>query len=170
MDVVGITEAILLLGALVGGLAARQRKVELEKLNEQLRKINVQLRQQARAGTIYAPGGDTLQSLPGSRHRCHNVRLMTHSLLGSSGLTYAPPASGGDSNGVPRGLATLPLPPVASASAPAKSDPRTLLSMEDEEMSPDQIACRYGFSSGSHCLMSKQLECSRLLLLITETR
>ena len=95
---------------------------------------------------------------------------MTHSLLGSSGLTYAPPASGGDSNGVPRGLATLPLPPVASASAPAKSDPRTLLSMEDEEMSPDQIACRYGFSSGSHCLMSKQLECSRLLLLITETR
>ena len=56
IDVVGITEAILLIGALVGGIAARQRKEELERLNEQLRKINLQLRQQARAGTIYAPG------------------------------------------------------------------------------------------------------------------
>ena len=56
IDVVGITEAILLVGALVGGIAARQRKEELERLNEQLRKINLQLRQQARAGTIYAPG------------------------------------------------------------------------------------------------------------------
>lgn len=53
----GITEAILLLGALAGGISARQRKEELERLNEQLRKINLQLRQQARAGTIYAPGG-----------------------------------------------------------------------------------------------------------------
>jgi len=33
-----------------------QRKNEVEKLNEQLRKINVSLRQQARSGTIYAPG------------------------------------------------------------------------------------------------------------------
>lgn len=38
------------------GFSARQRKVEVEKLNEQLRKINVSLRQQAKAGTIYAPG------------------------------------------------------------------------------------------------------------------
>lgn len=52
----GITEAIALIGALVGGLVARQRKKEAERLNEQLRKINMQLRQQARAGTVYAPG------------------------------------------------------------------------------------------------------------------
>ncbi len=56
VDVVGISESVALLGALVGGISARQRKDELEKLNEQLRKINLQLRQQARAGTIYAPG------------------------------------------------------------------------------------------------------------------
>ena len=37
-------------------MAARQRKAELERLNEQLRKINMSLRQQARAGTVYAPG------------------------------------------------------------------------------------------------------------------
>lgn len=38
------------------GFSARQRKIELERLNEQLRKINLNLRQQARAGTVYAPG------------------------------------------------------------------------------------------------------------------
>ena len=38
------------------GVAARQRKAELERLNDQLRKINMSLRQQARAGTVYAPG------------------------------------------------------------------------------------------------------------------
>ena len=57
IDIVGITVSILSIGALVGGIVARQRKEEVEKLNEQLRKINLQLRQQARAGTIYAPGG-----------------------------------------------------------------------------------------------------------------
>lgn len=56
VDVVGITEFIALTGALVGGFSARQRKLELERLNEQLRKINLNLRQQARAGTVYAPG------------------------------------------------------------------------------------------------------------------
>jgi tetratricopeptide (TPR) repeat protein len=56
VDVVGITEAIALTGALVGGISARRRKDELEKLNDQLRTINSQLRQQARAGTLYAPG------------------------------------------------------------------------------------------------------------------
>ncbi|KIY98117.1 hypothetical protein MNEG_9846, partial [Monoraphidium neglectum] len=38
IDIVGITEFIALAGALVGGVAARQRKAELERLNEQLRK------------------------------------------------------------------------------------------------------------------------------------
>lgn len=38
------------------GFSARQRKQELEQLNEKLRKINLNLRQQARAGTVYAPG------------------------------------------------------------------------------------------------------------------
>ncbi|CAK0783819.1 hypothetical protein CVIRNUC_007019 [Coccomyxa viridis] len=56
IDVVGISQVVFLTGALVGGVAARQRKAELERLNEQLRKINMSLRQQARAGTVYAPG------------------------------------------------------------------------------------------------------------------
>jgi len=38
------------------GFSARQRKDEVERLNDQLRKINLSLRQQAKAGTIYAPG------------------------------------------------------------------------------------------------------------------
>lgn len=58
IDIVGITEFVALVGALVGGITARQRKAELERLNEQLRKINMSLRQQARAGTVYAPGND----------------------------------------------------------------------------------------------------------------
>lgn len=53
---VGITELVALVGALVGGVAARRRKEEVERLNEQLRSINFNLRQQARAGTVYAPG------------------------------------------------------------------------------------------------------------------
>ncbi len=40
----------------LAGFSARQRKDEVERLNEQLRKINLSLRQQAKAGTIYAPG------------------------------------------------------------------------------------------------------------------
>jgi len=56
VDVVGISEAVALVGALVGGVTARNRKNEVERLNEQLRKINVSLRQQARSGTVYAPG------------------------------------------------------------------------------------------------------------------
>ncbi|GBF89630.1 D-lactate dehydrogenase [Raphidocelis subcapitata] len=56
IDVVGITEFVALVGALVGGVTARQRKAELERLNEQLRKVNMSLRQQARAGMVYAPG------------------------------------------------------------------------------------------------------------------
>jgi len=39
VDIVGITELVALVGALVGGITARQRKAELERLNEQLRKV-----------------------------------------------------------------------------------------------------------------------------------
>jgi hypothetical protein len=61
IDVVGITEAIALVGALVGGVSARQRKAELEEVNEKLRAINISLRQQARAGVVYAPGEPRLR-------------------------------------------------------------------------------------------------------------
>ena len=55
LDVVGVTEFILLIGALVGGLTARARRKELEGVNEKLRMINLKLREQARAGITYAP-------------------------------------------------------------------------------------------------------------------
>ena len=65
IDVVGITEAVALLGATVGGISARQRKAELEEVNEKLRQINISLRQQARAGVVYAPGTHDLCIGPG---------------------------------------------------------------------------------------------------------
>ncbi len=71
IDVVGITEAIALLGATVGGVSARQRKVELEEVNEKLRAINISLRQQARAGVVYAPGEPRFRAL---HTRCTLVR------------------------------------------------------------------------------------------------
>lgn len=67
VDVVGITEVVALIGALVGGVTARKRKDEVERLNEQLRSINLSLRQQARAGTVYAPGALLLR---GCVHAC----------------------------------------------------------------------------------------------------
>lgn len=149
IDIVGITEFVALVGALVGGITARQRKAELERLNEQLRKINMSLRQQARAGTVYAPG-----------------------------LSYAPPTapSNGSSNGngMPPATVTLPavkatvtvpanLPTastsssrdVATAAAAAAAAPvaaRTLLSMEEEEMTSDQIQCRDALRAGKRFL------------------
>ncbi|XP_055813118.1 protein FLUORESCENT IN BLUE LIGHT, chloroplastic-like isoform X2 [Solanum dulcamara] len=45
---------VALIGATVGGLVARQRKAELQRLNEQLRQINTALRRQAKIES-YAP-------------------------------------------------------------------------------------------------------------------
>ncbi|XP_052180400.1 protein FLUORESCENT IN BLUE LIGHT, chloroplastic isoform X2 [Diospyros lotus] len=45
---------VALIGATVGGLLARQRKAELQRLNEQLRQINAALRRQAKIES-YAP-------------------------------------------------------------------------------------------------------------------
>ncbi|PHT30268.1 hypothetical protein CQW23_30138 [Capsicum baccatum] len=45
---------VSLIGATVGGLVARQRKAELQRLNEQLRQINTALRRQAKIES-YAP-------------------------------------------------------------------------------------------------------------------
>lgn len=45
---------VALIGATVGGLVARQRKGELQRLNEQLRQINAALRRQAKIES-YAP-------------------------------------------------------------------------------------------------------------------
>ena len=66
VDVVGISQTVALVGALVGGIAARQRKIELEEVNEKLRAINISLRKQARAGVTYAPGLNYAPSAAGA--------------------------------------------------------------------------------------------------------
>ena len=152
IDVVGITEFVALVGALVGGITARQRKAELERLNEQLRRVNLGLRQQARAGMVYAPG-----------------------------LTYVPPANEGDNgNGNGNGSAatavlTAPPPTAAAAAAAAPTavavatvtappkpavleradSARTLFSMDEDEMTADQIACRDSLRQGKRLLKDK---------------
>eukprot|EP00959_Pyramimonas_sp_CCMP1952_P065957 1377052-Pyramimonas_sp.AAC.1 len=40
VDVVGISQTVALIGALVGGISARNRKIELEELNDKLRNVN----------------------------------------------------------------------------------------------------------------------------------
>ena len=67
IDVVGITEAVALVGAIGAGLTSNARKAEIAELNEKLRTINVTLRQQVRdgqaaasrsgSGGIYPDGG-----------------------------------------------------------------------------------------------------------------
>ncbi|ESQ48577.1 hypothetical protein EUTSA_v10021156mg [Eutrema salsugineum] len=50
-----VLSLVALIGATVGGLLARQRRGELQRLNEQLRQINAALRRQAKIES-YAPG------------------------------------------------------------------------------------------------------------------
>lgn len=134
VDIVGITELIALIGALVGGVTSRQRKDEVERLNEQLRKINVSLRQQARAGTVYAPG-----------------------------LTYAPPATAatGAAGAAVSDLQLNDLGAAAAAVASAVTTATavapstagsTIFSMEEEELNSDQLQCRDSLRSGKRLL------------------
>lgn len=134
VDVVGITEFIALTGALVGGLSARRRKEELERLNEQLRTINTQLRQQARAGTLYAPG-----------------------------LTYAPPTSTAVRTSVPVQepsikkedvVANITQPTVTPATVvPAVSV--SYMSDAEDEMSPGAKQCLQALKEGKRFLKEK---------------
>lgn len=160
IDVVGITEFVALTGALVGGISARRRKEELERLNEQLRTINQQLRQQARAGTIYAPG-----------------------------LTYAPPSMGGSGfpalNGIASpagGIETLqvtlpkvtlpvapatepPQPDAAEKAAPAPASAASsspapavsvLSSLDEDEERPEVKQCQAALKEGKRLLKDQQ--------------
>jgi tetratricopeptide (TPR) repeat protein len=149
IDVVGITEFVALTGALVGGISARRRKDEMERLNEQLRTINTQLRQQARAGTIFAPG-----------------------------LTYAPPSSGTASAedtsisrsnklSLPSGaVKPMPMPQVTSipkavmpaieAAAAAVGNPEAatvgLVSIDEEDLRPEVKQCQAALKEGKKLL------------------
>ncbi|KAG2487812.1 hypothetical protein HYH03_013656 [Edaphochlamys debaryana] len=159
VDVVGITEAIALVGALVGGVTARRRKEEVERLNEQLRAINLSLRQQARAGTVYAPGlsyAPTTAPLPPAPR---------------GGVAAVPPViPTRDSNGagpaaapaVAAAAAVVVAPPpkptpapAAPAAAPQSNSLNTLFSMEEDELSGDQIQCKEALRAGKRLLKEK---------------
>lgn len=65
-----VAEAVAFTGAFVGGVSARKRKAEVERVNAQLRQINVSLRKQARVesyapGLSYAPVGTTAGGMGG---------------------------------------------------------------------------------------------------------
>jgi tetratricopeptide (TPR) repeat protein len=147
IDVVGITELVALTGALVGGVSARRRKQELERLNEQLRTINTQLRQQARSGTIFAPG-----------------------------LTYAPTAADLAAPPLAVALPALTLPPRAAepAAAPSEDDDAAaaadaaadaapsspavsiLSSYDEDEERPEVKQCQAALKEGKRLLKERQ--------------
>ncbi|PNH02463.1 Protein FLUORESCENT IN BLUE LIGHT, chloroplastic, partial [Tetrabaena socialis] len=151
VDVVGITELIALIGALVGGVTARRRKDEVERLNEQLRSINLNLRQQARAGTVYAPG---LSYAPPAI-RGGLTMLPTRDIpVVAPVVAPAPPAAAVaviEAASLPPKLASAP-----SASASASTPLNTLFSMEEEvELSNDQIQCKEALRAGKRMLKEK---------------
>lgn len=128
VDIVGITELIALVGALVGGIVARQRKQEAERLNEQLRKINMQLRQQARAGTMYAPG-----------------------------LSYAPAGGGAGAAVVPQGIvAGADMGAAAAAATATVVAPARVAPSMDDDMTPEQVQTREVMREGKRLLRSGQ--------------
>lgn len=154
VDVVGITEFVALTGALVGGIAARRRKQELEKLNEQLRTINTQLRQQARAGTLYAPGltyaptGGVKKS--GSSPSATKV-TMPSVVAQPEPITPVKPAAG---NGAKK---TVEAAPTNGAQKPTNGAAASvsLASLDEEEMNPDVKQCQNALKEGKRLLKDK---------------
>jgi len=108
IDVVGLTETVALIGALVGGLSARRRRREVEEVNAKLRSINSSLRQQARGGALYAP-----------------------SLNYAPSHTYSPPFSSRTS--APTDTADASASSVVTAAPPANASPGSTQPTADED-------------------------------------
>ena len=154
VDVVGITEAIALTGALVGGISARRRKDELEKLNDQLRTINSQLRQQARAGTLYAPGltyaPTTTQGVAGTR--------ATPSATKVSIPTGAVNGMGGQVVKKPQNVTETPNANGAMSSSPSSNNNTnnnavvSLASLDEEDLRPEIKQCQAALKEGKRLL------------------
>ncbi|KAL6776212.1 FLU1 [Auxenochlorella protothecoides x Auxenochlorella symbiontica] len=155
VDVVGITEAVAITGALVGGVSARRRKLELEKLNERLRTINQQLRQQARAGVMYAPGLTYAPPAGGRTDNGAGAAQGAVALPGASNLTLVPPmpvpmpgtAEGADPPGDWGGVS-------GGGGSPALGGMGlSVLSMDDEEgPSPESVHCQQALKEGKRLL------------------
>jgi tetratricopeptide (TPR) repeat protein len=161
IDVVGITEFVALTGALVGGLSARRRKQELERLNEQLRTINAQLRQQARAGTLFAPGltyvPPSVQS-NGNAVTLNNLKLPSGAFTETGTLTQSP---------VPIKLppATPPSTTQGATEATAQAETNqkeggpssiSLTSIDEEDMRPEVKQCQSALKEGKKLLKDQK--------------
>ncbi|KAK9800908.1 hypothetical protein WJX73_009849 [Symbiochloris irregularis] len=131
IDVVGITELIALTGAIIGGVTSKQRKDEVEALNDQLRKINLNLRQQARVSTIYTPGLNFAQR--------NQPSTDSFTLPPGMGNGQSAPANG------------------ESAAVAVAPQPRNvLLSMDEDEQSPEVRQCVSALREGKRLLREKQ--------------
>lgn len=160
IDVVGITEFVALTGALVGGLSARRRKQELERLNEQLRTINAQLRQQARAGTLFAPGltyvPPSVQS-NGNATALNNLKLPSGAFADSSTLTQSqvpikmPPKS-------PTSIISQDAGPSVSETSQKEARPSSvsLTSIDEEDMRPEVKQCQSALKEGKKMLKEQK--------------
>ncbi|KAL3132430.1 hypothetical protein ABBQ32_008988 [Trebouxia sp. C0010 RCD-2024] len=145
VDVVGITEFIALTGALVGGFSARQRKIELERLNEQLRKINLNLRQQARAGTVYAPGLMYAPTpMPGISIGSEDDGVNPG---GAATLVGPRPEAPEDSQGE---MDTMPTVDSAMSYSPATSS--VMASMDEDDMTLEAKQCLQALKEGKRLL------------------
>jgi hypothetical protein len=132
------------------GISARRRKDELERLNEQLRTINMQLRQQARVGMLYAPGltyvpppdnGAAAGGAAGSQ-----ARPASPSSASSSAVTVAAPPAAAAADAAAAAAA------VAAASAAAAPPIGDAPSAEDENASPEARQCLSALREGKRLL------------------
>jgi len=160
VDLVGILVFVALMGALVGGVSARSRKAEVERLNDQLRKINLSLRQQARAGTVYAPGLNYAPQPLSPAGRPLGELLRESGEGGGAGggilaaaaaaLAAPPPAAEASSSGSGPG-------PAAAARSSAPEAPQSaVVSLDDEEVSAELRACVSALREGKRLLKERQ--------------
>ena len=164
IDLVGILVFVALTGALVGGVSARSRKAEVERLNDQLRKINLSLRQQARAGTVYAPGLNYAPQPLSPAGRPLSELLRDSGENGSGGILASAAAAAA--------ATSVAAPPQPSSSADARSSsspststssssqtdpsPSVVVSLDDEEVSAELRACVSALREGKRLLKEKQ--------------
>jgi len=152
IDIVGISEFVALTGALVGGVSARRRKDEVEKLNEQLRTINTQLRQQARAGTLFAPG---LTYVPPSVGAAVSGG-------GAATATIAPPSNMTENTTTTAINTVMPqeeaineealFKPLAASASQQRPDVSILTSLDEDEESIELTQCQAALKEGKRLL------------------
>ena len=167
------------------GVTARQRKDELERLNDQLRKINMSLRQQARAGTLYAPGLTYVPpTLGGGGAPAGAVETMPVPTPGAVELSDENDSDGGqfgrnvrsfsgsdsDDGGAPLTLPSAYTATAATAEQQASADRQAvngqvgmvsmMMSMDDEEQAAEARQCLQALKEGKRCARSLRRFCT----------